>query len=103
MDKPRNHAKTRKEIEEMLQNIFKYVTYKREEKLAFLMRRIDVYYYYEDNPELIQDSYNDYQKRKSIIDHFETIVIIMTEMLPDKQEDIEEALIRLLNQLNFNY
>ncbi|EPR79026.1 Leucine rich repeat protein, partial [Spraguea lophii 42_110] len=102
-NKPQKHTKTRQEIEEMLQNIFKYITYKSEEKLTFLMRRIDVYYYYEDKPELIQNAYNDYQKRNSIIDHFESIVITMTEMLPEKQGDVEEVLVRLLDQLGFKH
>ncbi|EPR78468.1 hypothetical protein SLOPH_2579, partial [Spraguea lophii 42_110] len=102
-NKPPKHKKTREEIEEMLQNIFNCITYKREEKLNFLLRRIKIYYCYEDNPELIQDSLIDCQKRNSIIDHFEAIVITMTEMLPEKQDDVEETLVRLLDQLNFNH
>ncbi|EPR78145.1 Leucine rich repeat protein [Spraguea lophii 42_110] len=102
-DKPAKHTKTRQEIEEMLQNIFNYITYKKEEKLAILIRRIEVYYYYEDNPELIHDSFIDYQKRNSIIDHFESIVITMTGMLTEKQEEVEEVLVRLLAHLNFNH
>ncbi|EPR78234.1 Leucine rich repeat protein, partial [Spraguea lophii 42_110] len=102
--KPENHTKTRKEIEEMLRNIFDRInSYKSKEKLNFLLRRIESYYYYENNPELIQDSLIDYQKRNSIIDHFESIIITMIEMLPEKQEDVEEMFVRLLNQLNFNY
>ncbi|EPR78064.1 Leucine rich repeat protein, partial [Spraguea lophii 42_110] len=104
MDKPANHTKTRQNTEEMLRSIFNQTNqYKSKEKLNFLLRRIESYYYYEDNLELIQDSLIDYQKRNSIIDHFEYIVITMIEMLPEKQGDVEEVLVRLLDQLNFNY
>ncbi|EPR77710.1 hypothetical protein SLOPH_746 [Spraguea lophii 42_110] len=103
IDKPGKHTKTKQEIKEMLRNIFDQTdSYKREEKLNFLMRRIETYYCYEDNQGLIQYSPTDYRKRNSIIDYFESIVITTTEMILDKQENVEEAFVRLLDHLDLN-
>ncbi|EPR78409.1 Leucine rich repeat protein, partial [Spraguea lophii 42_110] len=101
--KPKKHTKTKNQIKSMLHGIFQEVKpYKEEEKLAFLMRRIDVYYLYEDTAFHENTFSIDVQKRKSIINYLESIVMIMFKMLPEKKDFIDDTLVRLLHGLKFN-
>ncbi|EPR79395.1 Leucine rich repeat protein [Spraguea lophii 42_110] len=99
--KPEKHTKTKKQVEDMLKYISEYITYKREQKLDFLLNRIDQYYCYDENQFQESSAPREYQKTNSIIDYFEAVVIMMVELLPEQQEFVNDTLVRLLHSLNF--
>ncbi|EPR79232.1 Leucine rich repeat protein, partial [Spraguea lophii 42_110] len=100
---PGNHIKNQAQIEKTLEHIFREIDicYK-EEKMNFLIRRINDYYFQDRNIIKTENPTKEYKKRNSIIDYFEFIIDeIYIMSIANKKKYAGEIIDNMVSDLNF--